>query len=451
MPEIISPTHAAHGARQGNATALAQALQATRTRTLGLWQAWQAALPDLRVPCNAELNPPRWELGHIGWFEEWWIARNPECHRGVAANPDAPRTASRWADQGVDADALYDSSRVPHGSRWHLPLPSSAATLTCLAAGHADTRARLAQFAQATQVANTVKAVPPTHHAAPRSANDDDLYFFRLALHHEAMHNEAAVYMAQALNLPLPSQLAWRDDTPPHTTTTTTTTTPAPQRHVPAQTWVMGSGGSGWSGQSGRSGNTSDTGNGSSGSGSGFHFDNELAAHAVALAGFAIDAEPVSWALYLPFVVATGHPLPPHVRQHGRPGGHSSAWQQRWFGQWATLNPNDPAVHLSWHDAQAWCRWAGRRLPSEAEWECAALTQPGLAWGQVWEWTASTFGPYPGFEAHPYRDYSAPWFGSRRVLRGACAATAALMVHPRYRNFFTPERRDILAGFRSVG
>ena len=70
-------------------------------------------------------------------------------------------------------------------------------------------------------------------------------------------------------------------------------------------------------------------------------------------------------------------------------------------------------------------------------------------WGQVWEWTASTFLPYPGFVPHPYRDYSAPWFGSRPVLRGASVATQARMHHPRYRNYFTPERNDVFAGFRT--
>jgi EgtB-related family protein len=88
-------------------------------------------------------------------------------------------------------------------------------------------------------------------------------------------------------------------------------------------------------------------------------------------------------------------------------------------------------------------------LPTEAEWECASQ-QPDFEWGQVWEWTASQFAPYPGFEAHPYRDYSEPWWHNHRVLRGACAATSTHVVDVRYRNFFVPERRDIFAGFRSV-
>ena len=84
-----------------------------------------------------------------------------------------------------------------------------------------------------------------------------------------------------------------------------------------------------------------------------------------------------------------------------------------------------PVTHVSWYEADAWCRWAGRRLPTEVEWEHAALAgaSRGLRWGQVWEWTASTFRPYPGFSADPLRDYSQPWFGSHKVLRGASFAT----------------------------
>jgi iron(II)-dependent oxidoreductase len=114
------------------------------------------------------------------------------------------------------------------------------------------------------------------------------------------------------------------------------------------------------------------------------------------------------------------------------------------------MNPALPACHLTSHEAEAWCRWARRRLPTEAEWERAAVERPGdFAWGTVWEWTSSTFLSYPGFSPHPYRDYSAPWFGSRCVLRGASHMTQPRMQHPRYRNFFMPQRNDVPAGFRT--
>jgi EgtB-related family protein len=141
-------------------------------------------------------------------------------------------------------------------------------------------------------------------------------------------------------------------------------------------------------------------------------------------------------------------PLPRYLRR--APDASAAAWQQQRWGRWQALDSTLPACHLSCFEAEAWCAWAGRRLPSEAEWERAAVGRPdAFAWGAVWEWTASPFAAYPGFAAHPYRDYSAPWFGSRRVLRGASCATQPRLHHARYRNFFPPERNDIFAGFRS--
>lgn len=371
--------------RSGTAQSLAVALRATRQRTLGLLDAWASAIPTLQVPFRDTINPPLWELGHTAWFQEWWIGRNPQRERGVGCNPDLVRTASRLEH----ADALFNSSQVEHSTRWHLPLPGLDAIQRYLEDVLQDSLSLLEQG-------------PPT---------DEGLYFWRLVLAHEAMHNEASVFMAQALGVALSEDLAGSTKPP---------LTEVDECTVSAQEWMLG-----WHGP-------------------GFAFDNEWAAHPVQVPGFSIDTRAVSWARYLPFIVATGHPLPPHLRQL------EGQWQCERFGHWQPMNPQAAAVHLSWHDAQAWCAWAGRRLPNEAEWECAMVTQPHLQSGEVWEWTDSAFAPYPGFAPHPYVDYSQPWFGNRKVLRGASSSTSALMVHPRYRNFFTPERQDILSGFRSV-
>jgi EgtB-related family protein len=374
----------ASAARSGGRDILAAALRASRQRTLALLDAYLEKLgAALVVPYSTQLNPPLWEAGHVAWFQDYWAARNRQRESGIRADPEHVRPDGRLPQ----ADALYNSSHVPHATRWALPLPDLSATRGYLAASLAETLALLAD-------------TPET---------DDDLYFFRLALFHEDMHGEAAIYMAQALDIPLPATLLAAPQALPQNTTL----------HIPAQRWTLGH------------------------AGAGFAFDNELAAHAVDIAPFAIDSAVVTWARYLPFLEATGAAPPRYVRRQG------DTWQGYLFGVWEALPLDAPATHLSWFEADAWCRWAGRRLPSEAEWEMAALTQPGFHWGQVWEWTASRFLPYPGFVAHPYRDYSAPWFGDRYVLRGASRATSPRMAHPRYRNYFPPERNDIHGGFRS--
>jgi len=374
--------------RHAGPAALAQALQASRVDTLATLAAFEAALPDLTVPPHADLNPPRWELGHIHWFAQHWLARNPERARGPWADPLAPRRAALAPDD----DALFDSSRVLHDTRWQLTLPRLDELRAMLAQGLDRTLALL-------------------HDTVPDPVSSDaSLYFHRLVLAHEDMHHEAALYMAQALGVPV-ADARWQ-----------------PQALTASRELIAFEAGSfdlGWTGP-------------------GFAFDNELGAHRVDLPATAIDSRALTWAEYLPFVEAGGHAPPRYLRLQG------DQWQQQRGGHWQPLDTRLPACHLSALEAQAWCAWAGRRLPSEAEWERAAV-QAGdrFAWGAVWEWTASAFEPYPGFKPHPYLDYSMPWFGSRRVLRGASFGTQPRMHDVRYRNFYPSGRNDIFAGFRT--
>ncbi len=377
--------------RVGGKAAVRQALVETRTRTLELADAYAGALGagGMRVPYSPEVNPPLWELGHLAWFQEIWIGRNRQRALGVRCDPAHQRAPSLL----THADAWFDSSRVEHGSRWTLPLPDAQGA-------HAYLAATLEQTLQSLD-------------ALPLDAGHDAFYFYRLVALHEAMHVEAATYMAPRLGVQVPRR----------TIAIEPTARGGPvEISIPAQDFRLGA------------------------DGDGFAFDNELVAHEVPLGSFAIDAQPVSWARFNDFVAADGY------------------GQRRWWTDagWEWLRQSGlrrrevtapaveaAAVHLTAFEAEAWCRWAGRRLATEAEWECAATTAPGFEWGMVWEWTASPFEPYPGFSAHPYRDYSAPWFGSRRVLRGGCEATSPWLAHPRYRNFFEPHRSDIFAGFRS--
>jgi gamma-glutamyl hercynylcysteine S-oxide synthase len=394
---------------------LADGLVAGRKRLLELFAAYRAALgEEMRVPLSSELNLPLWELGHIGWFEEYWIARNQHYLKGLSADQDVI-ARDRGPSCIANADGLYDSSNVAHDSRWQLDLPSVVQTQSYLAQVREDTLDKLRRI---------------TTEGAEQS--DDALYFFRLARFHEAMHREAWIYMAQALGISLDAVLPGINPV--------TRNGKAKEIVANGGHWLLGS------------------------TGSGFAFDNELSAHQVSIANFEIDSEPVTWRRFLEFVDAGGYEQmqwwsaqgrewmqrqPSRMPRYLRIAG--STWQRNTFGIWQDLVVDSPAMNLSLYEAQAWCRWAGRRLPTEAEWEMMACTQNenDFAWGEVWEWTASPFTPYPGFVTHPYRDYSAPWFDGRPVLRGASFATDSSMRHPRYRNFFTSERNDIFAGFRS--
>jgi ergothioneine biosynthesis protein EgtB len=403
MPESLPITDF----RRADAAALAAAMGDLRARTLALFDALCAGLGErLEIACAAEMNPPRWELGHVGWFEEFWLARNPERGRGAAASVDAPRAAPLLRG----ADALYDSSRVAHTRRWHLDLPSAGRTRALLG--------RIRERSRALLDAST--------------GDDDALYIFRLVLAHEAMHHEAGAMIAQGLGVDVRAALP----------AVRPADAQAGEIRVAGARFEVGA------------------------HEGGFQFDNELGLHEVQVADFGIDAAPATWGAWLAFHQAGGYDdaslwspegwawrqrtlplgLPRHIAADE---AYEHGLKRAVFGRWETIDLDAPAVHLSAHEAKAWCRWAGRRLPTEHEWTLAQRQGDGFAWGQVWEWTASPFVAWPGFAAHAYRDYSAPWFDGRPVLKGGSFATQPFMKHPRYRNYFEAHRNDVFAGFRT--
>jgi iron(II)-dependent oxidoreductase len=410
-----------------------------RARTLAL----AAALaPDqLLGPRLAIVNPPLWELGHVAWFQERWVLRH------AAGMPPLRR----------DGDALYDSTAIPHDTRWSLPLPGLEETVGYLREIEARVLALLGRVAA-------------------------DPYFVQLAVFHEDMHFEAMAFTRQTLGYaPAPAPPAAEEP-------------PVAGEDLPGDVEVPGG-----------------TFRLGAERGDGFVFDNEKWAHPLELAPFRIARAPVTQAQLAEFVddggyrrrelwspagwqwreaVGADHPV-----YWERAGG---GWRRREFDGWIPLEPHLPAVHVSWYEADAWCRWAGRRLPTEAEWEAAAAGEPGpdgrlaprkrrFPWGDappapgrahlgargprpvavgalpagesafgcrqlignVWEWTASDFLPYPGFVPDPYREYSQPWFGTHKVLRGGSFATPARLLRNTWRNFYTPDRRDPWAGFRT--
>ena len=443
-----------------------------RARTLDL----VADLDDHQLigPRLAIVNPPLWEIGHVGWFQEFWVLRHLKKQQPIVEN----------------GDQIYNSTDVAHDVRWELLLPSLE-----------QTRRYMDEVLD--------RCVERIH--GKSKLTPEEFYFYLLTTFHEGMHAEALAYTRQTLGYAAP-RIAIAE------TTTPASGGPFPgDVEVPGGTFVIGA--------------TPDFP---------FVFDNEKWAHAVEIKPFRIARAPVTNGEFLAFVEDGGYRKSRFWSQEGSRWLESGAvpdlersfakffnqnisqsleqpsfkerlehpvywcrdangrWLQRLFDRYVPLNANLPVIHVNWYEAEAYCNWAGRRLPTEAEWEVAAsaeLTPEGdglsdhrrhfpwgddpptaeranLDWraglvevgaypdgdsafgcrqmiGNIWEWTADNFLPYPGFAIDPYKEYSKPWFGTHKVLRGGCWATRSLLVRNTWRNFYTPDRRDVWAGFRT--
>jgi iron(II)-dependent oxidoreductase len=395
------------------------------------------------------VEPPIWELGHVGWFQDKWILQTLD-HR-------------KPSDE--KAEALYNSFKVPNTERWELAFPSRGQT-----------------FEYITDILEQVII-----RLESRDPSDIEIYFYNLVLNHEEMHIETMHHIRQTFAYPAPDlSTKWGDidsveidlEFIMHDV------------EIPSGTYLLGG--------------TADMP---------FVFDNEKWAHPVKVEQYKISATPVTFAEYQYFVDQGGYQERSYwsiegwewLQQSGqtRPvywkKDDDGEWLWRWFDHWLPLNAYFPMVHVNWYEANAYCKWAGRRLPTEAEWELAASStlkpnQDGFSdekrwypWGNtfpqpeqanlnssmgivdvrsypagdsafglrqmignVWEWTADTFEPYPGYIIDPYDTYSEPSFGQQKVLRGGCWATRPHVIRNTFRNFYTPDRNNIFAGFRTV-
>ena len=390
-------------AAQDSASARVADARASLARARAHTLAIIAPLTDTDVATQHDplMSPILWDLGHIAAFEELWLHQNVS---GPILFAEMPGT--------------YNPFEHPRASRGALPLPTLDGQREALARVRAGTQRILAD------------AVFDARSPLLRNA-----YVVNMVAQHEWQHQETILQTLQLKQgAPYPASPAWA----------------LPRGSAPAVEGAMVR----CDGARVRVGTDDRT----------TSYDNERPAHHVTLEPFFIDVTPVTNAAYRLFVENGGYDERSHWSEPGWAWAEREARRtprhvdqmrhgvlRRRFGQLTRVANAEPAVHVSAWEAEAWCRWAGRRLPSEVEWEAAAHqgATRGFRFGDVWEWTASTFRPYPGFVSGPWREYSAPCFGGTRVLRGASIATSRGLRSARFRKFADPGRDDGFFGFRS--
>jgi gamma-glutamyl hercynylcysteine S-oxide synthase len=380
--------------REANAELLSLALIDARNHTLR----WLAAFRDrdALTPVVAA------RVAGVGQFQDRWIARHLQRHRGEDCDPEAPRLPP--ASSRIDAWLAGRDAAPAAEDLWPYLEQTLETTLDLLA-------------------------------AAP--AGDAALHYYRLALRHEDRIGEALAEHAAETQLP---DAAPRADAAAVPWRTLPARPPREPLWFPSQRLMLGS----------RLGGTVPEG--------------ERWAHEVLLPEFEIDAQPVGWNRYIEFaedggydrrelwsepgwawLQAAGRRAPRHVEQL-----RGSALVQR-RGRLQRVAENQPVLHVTRHEAEAWCRWAGRRLPTEPEWELAALAgaSRGFAWGDVFEWAAGSARAWPGHEAGPGALDRVPAATGHGVLRGASWMTRPRERHPKARRFAPLEQDTMFCGFRS--